>query len=192
MIFSFWFYLLELSIVISLSHGVPQRDLSIAKKTNLFSFDTWGLQVWIVGATYLEDFKHGCVQHTFRFPSAVILSLLQLPQNCSDIDVMKPTWVLVNDPRCQLIQNMQGLNLADEPGYFPPLRRVIWGILNSLERWKCLPDDLQHFLGVRIHSDKQTRKRELYHLIRDHFIRVPLVPVERHILNEAHINVAEK
>ena len=83
-------------------------------------------------------------------------------------------------------------DLALKPRHFPPFRRVIWRILNTLERWKCLPDDLQHFLGVRIHSDKQTRKRELYHLIRDHFIRVPLVPVERHILNEAHINVAEK
>ena len=36
------------------------------------------------------------------------------------------------------------------------------------------------------------KKGHLSHLIRDHLIRVPLVPIERHILNEAHINVAEK
>ena len=33
-------------------------------------------------------------QETLRFPSAVILSLLQVPQKCSDIDVMKPNWPL--------------------------------------------------------------------------------------------------
>ena len=36
-----WSYLLELSIVRSLSDGVPQRDLSIAKQTNLVGFDLW-------------------------------------------------------------------------------------------------------------------------------------------------------
>ena len=33
-------------------------------------------------------------RQTFKLPSAVSLSLLQLPQKFSDIEVMKPTWPL--------------------------------------------------------------------------------------------------
>ena len=137
-------HLLELSVVSGLSHSVPQRDLSIAKQTNLIGFD--------LGAEQDNNMK---VQQTFRFPSAVILSLLQLPQNCSDIEVMKPTCFpfdfhsIKSEP-----------DLAQKAWHFPPLRRVIWRILNTLERWKCLPDHLHHFLPVRIHSDKPTHIRK--------------------------------
>lgn len=35
---------------------------------------------------------HGEGRRTLRFPSAVIRSRLQVPQKCSDMDVMKLTW----------------------------------------------------------------------------------------------------
>ena len=38
--YQLWSYLLQLSVIVSLSDGVPQRDLGIAKKANLIlAFD---------------------------------------------------------------------------------------------------------------------------------------------------------
>merc|ERR1719250_557062 len=44
--------------------------------------------------TSLRDISVLPNRQTFRLPSAVILSLLQLPQKFSDMEVMKPTWPL--------------------------------------------------------------------------------------------------
>ena len=57
------------------------------------------------------------MDHTFKFPSAVNLSLLQLPQNCSDIEVMKPTciWTIISP------SDQKPPTWPRNPGTFHPL-----------------------------------------------------------------------
>ena len=95
-------YLLELRIVISLSHGVPQRDLSIAKQTNLFGFDTGGFKVWIlwIGATYL---KISVSSHS----KSVAASTELLGHGSDETDLF-----VNDDPHCQLIKKY----VSSQPG----------------------------------------------------------------------------
>ena len=143
-------YLLELGIVGSLSDSVSQRDFSVSK------------QAYLVSSCLKEEQKNNIcwflfqrttanVDPAFRFPSAVNRRRLQVPQNCSDIEVMNPTWARFEDHR--LTYEIREPDLAQKAGYFPPLRRVVWSVFHPLERGERLPDDLQHLLRVKVRSD---------------------------------------
>ena len=143
-------YLLELGIVGSLSDSVSQRDFSVSKKANLVNSCLKEEQKNNI-CWFLFQRTTANVDPTFRFPSAVNRRRLQVPQNCSDIEVMNPTWARFEDHH--LTYEIKEPDLAQKAGYFPPLRRVVWSVFHPLERGERLPDDLQHLLRVKVRSD---------------------------------------
>lgn len=75
------------------SHDLPKSD-TISPTTlfaRLVSPPVWGLRIIFRTQRWQGSLKwKGTL--TLRFPSAVIRSRLQVPQKCSDMDVMKLMW----------------------------------------------------------------------------------------------------
>ena len=127
----------------------------------------------------------------FRFPSAVNRRRLQVPQNCSDIEVMNPTCVRFDI----IISHMRSENPTwpRKPGTFHPLD-VSFGA--SSTRW----NEGKDFLMISNISCGSKYVQTLYHvivqsltdLIGHHLFRVPTVAVERHVLDETDVDVAER
>ena len=127
----------------------------------------------------------------FRFPSAVNRRRLHVPQNCSDIEVMNPTWARFDI----IVSHMRSENPTwpRKPGTFHPLD-VSFGA--SSTRW----NEGKDFLMISNISCGSKYVQTLYHvivqsltdLIGHHLIRVPTVAVERHVLDETDIDVAER
>ena len=120
------------------------------------------------------------VDPAFRFPSAVNRRRLQVPQNCSDIEVMNPTWARFDI----IVSHIRSENPTwpRKPGTFHPLD-VSFGA--SSTRWNegkdflmisnisCGPKYVQTLYRVQSLTD----------LIGHHLFRVPTVAVERHVLD---------